>query len=78
MCLGGIFNEIRKTMAELTNGFQRRAWPRAEGGTLWLQRPGPRAIKETQGPTVLPHVHLPFVLLPTQYDLKWGSFSVIL
>lgn len=61
-----------KTMAGLTNGFQRSEWPRTEGGTLWLQRPGPRGMKETQGShccharasLLCPSSNLPLALQP--------------
>lgn len=72
MCLGGIFNAIRKPIAMLANGFPRSQWPRTEGEmrecglTLQLQHVVPRATAEMQSssPLLSPAVSLPRPLQP--------------
>lgn len=61
------FNEIRKTMVELTNNrFRKRKWTRTEGKkkyrhTVWLRRPGPQAIEDRQGSLSVPYLLLTFL-----------------
>ena len=69
MCLGGIFNAIRKPIAMLANGFPRSQWPRTEGEmrecglTLQLQHVVPRATEEMQASSPVESVRLSSPLL---------------